>query len=77
MPEWDGLDTLVITAGVSSVLPFMEITNSSSASASSTVEGLARVRSVSQRALEGNLFAPLLSAAALVSRLRGPYFHES
>lgn len=46
------------------MLPFMQIAESSSSSGES---GLNRVKNVTQRALEGNLFAPLLSAAALVS----------
>lgn len=78
--DWDGPDTVIITAGVSSVLPFMELAKPViSGSPSSTLltdavtpvfQGLQRATDVTRRALDGNLMAPLLSAAAMVRLLR-------
>ena len=69
--EWGGLDTLIITAGVSTVRLFMDNVSSSTSLGASNVEhapttGLWRAKSIAQRALDANLFAPLVSAAAFV-----------
>lgn len=66
--EWGGIDTLIITAGVSTVRFFMDNVSLGPGSSDSSTESarLCHAKSIAQRALDANLFAPLISAAAFV-----------
>lgn len=55
-----GLDTVLIAAGVSSLLPFMSMVQQP------TESNLQNALDVTQRALHGNFLAPLLSLGAFV-----------
>ncbi|KAF8320129.1 NAD(P)-binding protein [Clavulina sp. PMI_390] len=60
--HWNGLDTLVITAGVSAVRLFMDSVKSSKPG----VADLQRAREIATAAADGNLVAPLVAAAAFL-----------
>jgi hypothetical protein len=67
--EWNGLDTLIITAGVLSVLSLMEVASTTDKTRDSrynSTDGLANLCSVAQRSLEANSLGPMLSAATFV-----------
>ncbi len=68
MPEWHGLDTLVVSAGVSALRPVLEIAGESGASpeAQPSVDGVQRVADVALAAIKGNYVGPLLSVVAMV-----------
>ncbi|QRV86275.1 short chain dehydrogenase [Ceratobasidium sp. AG-Ba] len=57
---WNGLDTVVIAAGVSALQPVMSITKQG---------GVGHTKSVALRALEGNYLGPLVSAVTFIPLL--------
>lgn len=63
---WGGVDTVVVTAGVSSLMPLLEVAGVHSPGEEPTVEGVQRTLDVSNAALRGNFSGPLVSAVALV-----------
>ena len=70
-PEWKGLDSLVVAAGVSALQPLMaiagvdtEVENTSVGHA--TKEGIQRVANVAAAATRGNYVGPLISAVTFV-----------
>ena len=66
--EWHGLDTLVVTAGVSALRPVLEIAGvgDGSAAAQPSVDGVQRVADVALAAIQGNYIGPLLSVVTMV-----------
>ncbi|QRW00325.1 short chain dehydrogenase [Ceratobasidium sp. AG-Ba] len=57
---WNGLDTVVVAAGVSALQPVMSITKQG---------GVGHTKSVALRALEGNYLGPLVSAVTFIPLL--------
>ncbi|KAG9094228.1 hypothetical protein FS749_012867 [Ceratobasidium sp. UAMH 11750] len=57
---WNGLDTVVIAAGVSALQPVMNIVNQG---------GVGHTKAVALKALEGNYLGPLVSATTLIPLL--------
>ncbi|KAG9104583.1 hypothetical protein FRC06_001049 [Ceratobasidium sp. 370] len=57
---WNGLDTVVIAAGVSALQPVMNIVKQG---------GVGHIKAVAFKALEGNYIGPLVSAATLIPLL--------
>jgi len=69
--EWHGLDTLVVSAGVSALRPVLEIASESvSAGAQPSVDGLQRVADVALAAIKGNYVGPLLSAVTMIPLMK-------
>ncbi|KIP08558.1 hypothetical protein PHLGIDRAFT_23479 [Phlebiopsis gigantea 11061_1 CR5-6] len=66
---WGGVDTVVVTAGVSSLMPLLEVAGVHSPGEEPTVEGVQRTLDVSNAALRGNFSGPLVSAVALIPLL--------
>jgi len=70
---WGRLDTVILTVGVSSVLPFMSIAKAAGSdntnNTGTSAKGLQRVHDVALRSLQGNFFGVLLSAAAFIPLL--------
>lgn len=80
LEEWGALDTLIITAGVSSTRMFMDsvspdttVPTGSVDAESATLASLYRAKSIAQRSLDGNLLAPLVSIASFVSTPYRPF----
>ncbi|KAK7455731.1 hypothetical protein VKT23_010764 [Stygiomarasmius scandens] len=75
--EWNGLDTLIVAAGVSAVRPLLNIAYSPSQSATSfgaatgdvSTDGITRVVSAASAALRGNYLGPLVAAATFIPLL--------
>jgi NAD(P)-dependent dehydrogenase (short-subunit alcohol dehydrogenase family) len=66
--EWNGLDTLVVAAGVSAVQPLMTIPGvATGVEQALTKEGIQRVVDVAAAATQGNYVGPLISAVTFVS----------
>lgn len=66
--EWNGLDTLVLSAGVSALQPLLSVAGLKGSDAGmADIEGLNRVRDVAAAAMRGNFTGPLLSAVTYVS----------
>ncbi|KAJ6505396.1 hypothetical protein C8R45DRAFT_817551 [Mycena sanguinolenta] len=65
--RWGGIDTMIVAAGVSALLPLMEITGVKSGNADR--EGIQRVVDVVGRATRGNYIGPLVSAVTFVPLL--------
>lgn len=66
--EWNGLDTLVLSAGVSALQPLLSVAGlKGSGAGMADIEGLNRVRDVAAAAMRGNFTGPLLSAVTYVS----------
>jgi hypothetical protein len=64
--EWRGVDTVVITAGVSSLQPLLSVANLKHDSDHVELEGVKRVVEVAQAALHSNFIGPLVSATTFV-----------
>ncbi|KAF8525211.1 hypothetical protein BU17DRAFT_42128 [Hysterangium stoloniferum] len=70
--EWNGIDTVIVSAGVSALSPLLAIAGEDPRAVSTSgpnLEGLTRVRDVSSAAFQGNFMGPLLSAVAFVPLL--------
>ena len=70
-PEWKGLDTLVVAAGVSALQPLMAIAGVDTEGVNTSVgqatkEGIQRVADVAAAATRGNYVGPLISAVTFV-----------
>ncbi|KAF7367842.1 Dehydrogenase/reductase SDR family member 7B [Mycena sanguinolenta] len=65
--RWGGIDTMIVAAGVSALLPLMEITGVKSGNADK--EGIQRVVDVVGRASRGNYVGPLVAAVTFVPLL--------
>lgn len=70
-PEWKGLDTLVVAAGVSALQPLMAISGVETEGENTfvgqaTKEGIQRVANVAAAATQGNYVGPLISAVTFV-----------
>ena len=66
---WNGLDTVVVSAGVSALVPLLEVagvSRNASRDTWTTPEGIRRTVDVSNAALRGNYTGPLVSAVTLV-----------
>ncbi|EMD34162.1 hypothetical protein CERSUDRAFT_117654 [Gelatoporia subvermispora B] len=73
--EWQGLDTLILSAGVSSLRPLLEIAGlerqgQSFTPAQATAEGIQHTVDVANRALNINVVGPLITAVALIPLLQ-------
>ncbi|KAI0360072.1 NAD-P-binding protein [Trametes cingulata] len=72
--EWGGLDTLIVSAGVSALRPLLEVAGSERGDgvthpARTDVDGIKRAVSVANAALEGNYLGPLISAVTFIPLL--------
>ncbi|KAI0067552.1 NAD(P)-binding protein [Artomyces pyxidatus] len=70
--KWKGLDTLIVSAGVSALRPLLEIAGVQQAcnTGQTTLEGAQRTVDVALAAVQGNYIAPLLSAVTLIPFMR-------
>ncbi|KAI9436898.1 hypothetical protein H4582DRAFT_2120298 [Lactarius indigo] len=70
--KWHGLDTLVVSAGVSALRPVLEIAGVSGVSAASqpSVDGVQRVADVAMAAINGNYIGPLLSVVTMIPLMK-------
>jgi len=64
--EWQGVDTVIITAGVISLQPLLSIANLKHDSDHVELDGVQRVVEVAQAALHSNFIGPLVSATTFV-----------
>ena len=65
--EWEGLDTLIVAAGVSALQPLLAIAGSETRERRLTSpEGIHKVKSVALKAIEGNYLGPLVAAVTFV-----------
>ncbi|KAF8185274.1 NAD-P-binding protein [Mycena galopus ATCC 62051] len=64
---WGGIDTMIVAAGVSALLPIMEVAGVKSGNAD--VEGIQRVVEVVARATRGNYVGPLVAAVTFIPLL--------
>jgi hypothetical protein len=77
--EWDGIDTLIITAGVSALQPLMSVAGVTASKDGpslphATTEGINYAVSVAKAALDGNFFGPYVAAITFVrSHLRAAH----
>ncbi|KAI0019208.1 NAD(P)-binding protein [Xylariomycetidae sp. FL0641] len=68
--EWGGLDSLHVCAGVSAVQPFLALAGARPGDDADADEaGIARALDVAARAARGNLYGPLVAAAAFLPLL--------
>lgn len=67
--EWQGVDTVIITAGVISLQPLLSIANLKHESDHVELEGVKRVVDVAQAALHSNFFGPLVTATTFVCEI--------
>ncbi|KAN0136346.1 hypothetical protein V8E53_005714 [Lactarius tabidus] len=70
--KWHGLDTLVISAGVSALRPVLEIAGVGDVSAATqpSVDGVQRVADVALAAIKGNYVGPLLSVVTMIPLMK-------
>jgi len=66
---WDGVDTVVVCAGVSSLRPLLDIADVRQPGQAVILDGVRRIKEVSNAAMEGNFSGPLLSAVTLIPLL--------
>ena len=65
--EWHGIDTLIVSAGVSALRPVLEIAGVEGPSATQpSLEGVQRVEDAALAAIKGNYLGPLLSVVTMV-----------
>ena len=64
--EWVGVDTVIITAGVISLLPLLSVANLKHESDHVELEGVQHVVEAAQAALHSNFIGPLVSATTFV-----------
>jgi len=74
--EWQGVDTVIITAGVVSLQPLLSVANLKHDSDHVELEGVQRVVEVAQAALHSNFIGPLVSATTFVRGFTLPNIHE-
>ena len=67
--EWQGVDTIIITAGVISLQPLLSVANLKHDSDHVELEGVQRVVEVAKAALHSNFIGPLVSATTFVREL--------
>ncbi|KZT42770.1 NAD(P)-binding protein [Sistotremastrum suecicum HHB10207 ss-3] len=73
-PEWHGLDTLIVCAGVSALRPLLAVAGVERAGGVFTPEkpsadGLERVKEVAFAAIHGNYLGPMLAAVTFIPLL--------
>ncbi|KAH8978392.1 hypothetical protein EDB92DRAFT_1790224 [Lactarius akahatsu] len=69
--KWHGLDTLVVSAGVSALRPVLEIAGVSRVSAAQpSADGVQRVADVALAAIKGNYIGPLLSVVTMIPLMK-------
>ncbi|KAH8992166.1 hypothetical protein EDB83DRAFT_2277190 [Lactarius deliciosus] len=69
--KWHGLDTLVVSAGVSALRPVLEIAGVSGVSAAQpSADGVQRVADVALAAIKGNYIGPLLSVVTMIPLMK-------
>ncbi|KAH9170314.1 hypothetical protein EDB89DRAFT_1888100 [Lactarius sanguifluus] len=69
--KWHGLDTLVVSAGVSALRPVLEIAGVSGVSAvQPSADGVQRVADVALAAIKGNYIGPLLSVVTMIPLMK-------
>ncbi|KAF8629001.1 hypothetical protein AX17_005857 [Amanita inopinata Kibby_2008] len=75
--EWNGLDTLVVAAGVSALQPLMDVAGvhnctggNPDTAARSTEEGIQHAKDVANAAINGNYIGPLVSAITFIPLLQ-------
>jgi len=70
--KWHGLDTLVVSAGVSALRPVLEIAGVGgvTAEAQPSVDGVQRVADVALAAIKGNYIGPLLSVVTVIPLMK-------
>ena len=66
---WDGVDTVVVAAGVSSLRPLLEIAGVQHPGEEPKLQDVQRTLDVSNAAIRGNFSGPLVSAVSLVRRI--------
>lgn len=64
--EWKGLDTLIISAGVSALRPLLTVAGIEDRTSQVDMLGLQHIRDVASSALQGNFMGPLLSVVTYV-----------
>ncbi|KAG1741818.1 uncharacterized protein EDB91DRAFT_1129532 [Suillus paluster] len=69
--EWDGIDTLIITAGVSALQPLMSVAGvtASESPPHATAEAIGHAVGVAKAALDGNFFGPYIAAITFIPLL--------
>ena len=67
--EWQGVDTVIMSAGVSSLRPLMEAANVHDASQEPNAADIQQVLDMSNAAFNTNMNGPLVCALALVRNL--------
>ncbi|KAF9046539.1 hypothetical protein BJ165DRAFT_1173104 [Panaeolus papilionaceus] len=67
--EWKGIDTLVVSAGVSALRPLMEVAGVENAEEQATLDGIQNSINVSNAAIKGNFTGPLVAAVTFVPLL--------
>ncbi|KAH9983288.1 NAD(P)-binding protein [Russula compacta] len=69
--KWHGLDTLIVSAGVSALRPVLEIAGAEGPSVTQpSLDGVRRVEDVALAAVKGNYLGPLLSAVTMIPVMR-------
>ncbi|KAJ7726579.1 hypothetical protein DFH07DRAFT_852743 [Mycena maculata] len=66
--QWGGIDTLIVAAGVSALLPLMEVAGAGPGNVQK--EGIQHVVDVAARATRGNFVGPLVAAVAFIPLLQ-------
>ncbi|TFK18754.1 NAD-P-binding protein [Coprinopsis marcescibilis] len=74
LAEWDGIDTLVVAAGVSALQPLLaiagaDVRGSELTPLATTPEGIQRAKDVALAAATGNYFGPVVAAVTFVPLL--------
>lgn len=64
---WQGVDTVIVSAGASSLRPVLEIARGDSSDEYPGVEGVQRTANVATAALSANYIGPLTAAVTFVS----------
>ncbi|KAG0703439.1 hypothetical protein DFH29DRAFT_916352 [Suillus ampliporus] len=72
--EWDGIDTLIITAGVSALQPLMSVAGVTASKDGlslphATAEAMDHAVGIAKAALDGNFFGPYIAAIAFIPLL--------
>ena len=64
--DWDGVDTVIVSAGVSALRPLLEVAGIDDTGCNATVDDIRTTVDVSNAAIRGNYTGPLVSAITLV-----------
>lgn len=67
---WGGLDTIIVSAGVSALRPLLDIAGVSSTHPQTSAEDIQRTVDVATKAQHGNYIGPLVSAVAFIPFLK-------